>query len=200
MNQIERSIFIQQAGELWLQATQSKFIDAIADQTLPDEAFQRWLVQDYHFAQGLTSFQAILAAKIQRPVQKLIITGLVAMDCELDWFESAAQSAGYDLNAPIQSTCRRYVDYLLSSAYTQPAEVLLAMLFGVEVSYLYAWSSLKPVGKYEEFIERWSNERFANYVTCLGDYAEENRHPDQQAEFNQVLIFEQEFWQMAWEG
>jgi hypothetical protein len=40
------------------------------DSTLPPEAFNRWLVQDYHFADTLTSVQEIAAAKTPRQSRK----------------------------------------------------------------------------------------------------------------------------------
>jgi hypothetical protein len=101
------------------------FLDAIGDGTLPPEAFNRWLVQDYHFADALTSFQGIAAAKTPRQLRKPLIAGLGALDAELDWFE--------------------------------------------------------------EFIDRWSNPRFADYVESLRVLAEDNLHEASQGYFDGVF-------------
>ena len=196
----EQSPLVQSSAELWQKATHANFLDAIADGSLPSDVFQRWLEQDYHFAVGLSSFQSLVAAKTPRPSQKLVIDGLKAMDAEMDWFEANANDRGYKLNTLIHPICRGYIDYLIAAAYTKPYEVLLGILFGVEVSYLAAWIALKPEGPYAEFIERWSNENFVEYVEGLQELADDNFHTEQQENFNQVLRFEHEFWQMTWEG
>jgi hypothetical protein len=41
-----------------------------------------------------------------------------------------------DLSIPPHPTCRRYTDFLLRCAYTEAYPLLIAMLFGVEASYL----------------------------------------------------------------
>ena len=198
--EFEQSPLVEQAGELWRAATHAQFLSAIGEGTLPHDAFQRWLVQDYLFARGLTTFQAIAAAKTPRPAQKLLIAGLAAMDQELDWFEERAAKVNLSLDVPTHPVCRRYVDFLIASAYTRPFKVLLAILYGVEASYLVAWSSLEPTGPYAEFIDRWSNTSFAEYVRGLLQLTECHEHADRQESFNEVLRHERDFWRMTWEG
>jgi formylaminopyrimidine deformylase / aminopyrimidine aminohydrolase len=188
------------AGPLWDEATRAPFLGALAAGSLPLDAFRRWLAQDYLFAEDLTAFQAILLAKSPRDCHKPLIGGLAALDKELDWFESHAAHLQVGLDSPPHPICRRYTDFLLRCAYTQPYPVLLAMLFGVEASYLAAWSALAPTGPYAEFIERWSTPDFAAYVEVLGGLAERHPHAQVQEHFNQVLVHEREFWKMAWEG
>jgi hypothetical protein len=50
------------------------------------------------FAQGLTTFEAIMVAKTPRPAQKVLIAGLAAMDGEMDWFEEMARNRNLDLS------------------------------------------------------------------------------------------------------
>ena len=200
MCEFEQSSLVVGAGDLWSQATKAQFLSAIRDGNLPQEAFGRWLVQDYLFARGATTFLAVTMAKTPRPAQKVLISGLTALDSELDWFEENAQKRGLDLNASPHQTCRRYVDFLVASAYSQPFEVLLAILYGAEVSYLRAWSALEATGPYAEFIQRWSNAQFVEYVRQLLRLCEQFRHADQQAQFNEVLRHERDFWRMTWEG
>jgi len=164
---------------------------------LPDESFHRWLVQDYAFAKGLAEFQAIAIAKTPRPAQKVLIAGLMALDSELDWFEQKAGQYKLDLHVPNHPTCRRYVDFLIASAYTQPFDVLLPILFGVEAAYLGGWSSLTPSGPYAEYIERWSNPQFVQYVTDLMDICDSKPKDLQQHYFNEVMRHERDFWRMT---
>jgi thiaminase/transcriptional activator TenA len=194
------SDLISMAGALWQEATRSPFLDAVAAGTLPAEAFRRWLGQDYLFAKGLTAFQAIVVSKVPRECHQPLIAGLAALDAEMDWFETHAARLGLHLDVPPLPACRRYIDFLMRAAYTFPYPVLLAILYGVEVSYLEAWSALPAAGPYREFIERWSNPAFRRYVADLESLATRHPHPQAQQNFNCVLEHERDFWKMSWEG
>ncbi|MCC6861139.1 MAG: hypothetical protein IT158_21400 [Bryobacterales bacterium] len=191
---------ITNAPELWRQATRPPFLAALSAGTLPPEAFTRWLAQDYLFAKELLSYQSILTSKAPRDCHHTLIQGLVALDSELAWFESHAVRLQISLDTPPHPIGRRYADFLLRCAYTEPAPVLLAILFGVEVSYLAAWSALPPSGPYHEFIGRWSSAAFGEYVAALSDLARRYPHPSAQECFNAVLVHEREFWKMSAEG
>ena len=188
------------AGELWDLATNAAFIDAVGDGSLPEEAFVRWLVQDYLFVDGFTNFVALTAAKTPRPGQSVVIGGLAALDNELHWFEKHARERALELTVEPHPTCRRYVDFLISAAYSQPIEVLLAILYGVEVAYTVAWGRLKAEGLYAEFIDRWTHPEFKVYAVELMKLAEDHFHPEQQKAFNEVMFHERDFWRMTWEG
>ncbi len=200
MQELAQSPLVAGTDDRWPRATRARFLDAVADGTLPAEAFQRWLVQDYLFARGATTFLAVMIAKAPRPAHKLLVGGLAALDVELDWFESHVTRLRLDRSAPPHPVCRRYLDILIAAAYMQPFEVLTAVLFGAEVSYLAAWSALRPEGPYAEFIRRWSSQAFVEYVRGLLDLTRRYPHPQQQALFDDVLRHEHDFWQMTWEG
>jgi thiaminase/transcriptional activator TenA len=189
-----------QSGGLWQKATTARFLEAVEAGTLPEEAFNRWLAQDYLFVQGFAHFSAVAAAKTPRPGQSVLIAGLSALDAELAWFEEHMRSRGLNLEADPHPTCRRYVDFLLAAAYTEPMEVLLAIFFGVEVAYTVAWGQLRAAGPYAEFIERWTSPEFQAYVEALLHLVDAHPHPRQQSAFNEVLLHERDFWQMTWEG
>jgi thiaminase/transcriptional activator TenA len=163
------------------------------------EAFRRWLAQDYLFAKDLTAFQAILLAKAPRDCHKALVGGLGALEKELEWFESHAGRLQVDLEIPPHPTCRRYTDFLLRCAYTEVYPVLVAMLFGVEASYLAAWSAFAPAGLYAEFFARWSSADFTAYVEALGGLADRHPHQAAQQYFNEILVHEREFWKMSWQ-
>lgn len=188
------------AGQLWDAGTRAAFLDAVGDGTLPAAAFHRWLVQDYLFVRGFTDFVAASAARTPRPEQRLLIAGLAALDQELEWFEGHAERRGLDLGTAPHPICRRYVDFLIAAAYTRPFEVLLAILYGVEVAYTVAWGRFPAEGPYAEFIERWTHPGFAAYVESLRAAADAHPHPGQQPAFDEVMRHEADFWRMTWEG
>ncbi len=197
---LEQSRLAVGAGDFWALGTTAAFLDAVGDGSLPEEAFDRWLVQDYLFVQGFTDFAAVVAGRTPRPGQSLIIGGLAALDAELGWFEGHASARGLDLASEPHPTCRRYVDFLLAGAYSRPIEVALAIFYGVEVAYTVAWGKLRPSGPYAEFIDRWTNPDFSAYVRELKKLADAHPHPHQQTAFNEVMRHEHDFWRMTWKG
>lgn len=203
MNQFDTSRLVQGAGDLWYGATNTSFLDAVADGTLPRDAFDRWLVQDYLFVRQVTNFAALSTSKASRDAQRVLITGLASLNDELDWFERNAEERRLNLSDPPHPVCRRYGHYMLAAAYQHPIEVLLAMFFGIEVSYCVAWGQLRSDdngGPYAEFIDRWTNDVFVAYVKQLEAMADRYMHPQQQGQFDQVLRHETEFWKMTWQG
>lgn len=196
----ERSRLVAGAGELWRAGTTARFLEAAGDGTLPAAAFDRWLVQDYLFVRGFTRFLALAASRAPRPAQSVMIGGLAALDAELAWFESHGAARGLDLDAEPHPICRRYVDFLVASAYTESIETLLAIFYGVEVAYTVAWGRLAATGPYAEFIERWTSPEFQGYVGELLRLADAHPNPGQQGAFDEVMRHERDFWRMTWEG
>jgi len=188
------------SGELWDLGTRADFIDAVGDGSIPPEAFNRWLTQDYLFVTGFAVFAALTIAKTARPGQSTLIAGLSALDDELDWFESHACTRSLRLDAELHPVCRRYVDFLIAAGYSEPYEVLLAIYYGVEVAYTVAWGRLEAKGPYAEFIERWTHEDFQAHVRILAKLVDEHPHQEQQPLLNEVMRHEQAFWRMTWEG
>jgi formylaminopyrimidine deformylase / aminopyrimidine aminohydrolase len=198
ISKFEQSRLAIGSGQMWRAGTTGEFLSAIRENRLPQDAFERWLVQDYLFVQGLTQFMALLISKTPRPAQKTLICGLVAFDSELDWFESHLSQRQLDLQAAPHKTCKRYVDYLIQIGHTESFEILLAAIYGVEVSYLCAWNALNATGPYAEFITRWTTPEFASYVRELLDLCDAHPHVEQQRVFDEVMRHERDFWQMTW--
>jgi thiaminase/transcriptional activator TenA len=191
---------IRGAGALWLEATTSPFLTAIADGSLGEKALARWLVQDHHFVVGLAAFEGVLSSRLPRPAQSAVIRGLAALDEELDWFAERARTLGLDLAGPVHPVTRRYVDFLLASVHSQSGVGSLAILYGVEASYLAAWSALAPTGPYSEYIARWSSEAFRAHAERLRECAENDCDATSQPLFERVLRHEKDFWDMAANG
>jgi len=200
MRDFDEARLVLGSGDLWQDATKAPFLDGVGDSSLPEEAFERWLVQDFRFVQGFTSFASLVAARAPRDAQRVAIQGLAALNDELDWFDGHLRKRNLDAETALDPVCHRYVDHLLASAYEKPVEVLLAIFFGVEVAYCVAWGRHEPKGPYAEFIERWTNPLFMEYVKALEELADAHSHPDQQAEFDEVMRLEKDFWRMTWEG
>ena len=198
----ETSTLIAAAGDLWPKATTAKFLTGLSNGSLPDEALNRWLVQDRMFASDLYRFQSIVLSKVPEDARRPLLAGLNALEMELDWFAGLQAERDLIPEAP-HSVCTRYTDFLLRSAYTEEYPRLLQILFGVEVAYLASFKALAetgslPDGLHGELIERWSSELFVAYVNDLSDLTVAHPCPDDGA-FTQVLRLEHDFWRMTWE-
>jgi len=99
------------AGELWNLGTRAEFLDTVGDGLLPEDAFNRWLVQDYLSVRGFAGFASLTVWKTPRPGQGVLIAGLSALDDELDWFEAHTEARSLDLGAELHPACQHYVDF-----------------------------------------------------------------------------------------
>ena len=94
------------AGELWDLGTRAEFLNAVGDGSLPEDVFNRWLVQDYLFVRGFAGFASLTIGKTPRPGQSVLIAGLSALDDELGWFEAHAEARSLDLGAELHPACQ----------------------------------------------------------------------------------------------
>ena len=183
------------AGD-WARATRHPFLTGVRDGTLPEGAFDTWLVQDALFVADLLTFQARLLARAPRPAQPVLAAGAGALVTELGWFEELAAGRGLDLRAAPLPATSSYADLLrrLDTAGVGPATTAL---WTIERTYLDAWSAARPgAPAYREFVEHWTVPGFAGYVADLADAADALGEPDE-AVFGEVVAAEVAFWDMA---
>lgn len=198
---------VEQFSAEWQAATRHPFLEAIADGSLPAEAFEAWLIQDYLFVADLLGFQAHLLARAPRPTQAVLAAGLVALEAELGWFEAHAAKRGLDLEVAHQPTTARY-RALLEALEAAPYAAALTGLWAIERAYLDAWLGTVPGdAAYREFVEHWSSAGFGDYVVGLeraADLGLRTSTPDERDQarnaFVDVARIEQGFWDMAWPG
>jgi thiaminase len=194
---------LEQYATTWAAATRHPFLDAVREGTLPPQAFATWLVQDYLFACDEFAFQARLLARAPRPDQTLLISGLLAMEAELSWFETQAQQWHLSLDASPLPTTAAYGAFL-KSLDQQPYAAAMTALWAVELAYLQAWRSAAPgQPPYQPFVERWTSPAFADFVSQLQQAAQAalaGGQSDQEAEqaFLEVARLERAFWEMTW--
>jgi thiaminase/transcriptional activator TenA len=183
------------AGD-WARATRHPFLAAVRDGTLPDGAFDTWLVQDALFVGDLLTFQARLLARAPRPAQAVLAAGAVSLVAELDWFEDRAAARGLDLAAAPRPATAAYAALLqrLDSADVGGA---LTALWTIERTYLDAWSYAAPgAPALREFVEHWTAPGFGGYVADLAAAADAVGPPDA-AVFTEVVAAEVAFWDTA---
>jgi thiaminase/transcriptional activator TenA len=151
----------------WERVIVHPFLEGVRDGLVPDEAFDRWLAQDYLFARILVRAQARIAAGAPLADIGLLTGGLVASVGELGWFEGMAGRRGVALDAPMHPANRAYCDFLLALTYS-PYPAQITALWALERTYLEAWEGARPGAEpYRDFVERWTTPVFRSYVEDL---------------------------------
>jgi len=190
--------------QLWHEATHHPFLDGVRNGSLPVEAFNRWLEQDYRFVATALKAQCLLLAQARRADQLLLANGIVALATELDWFEGHLRTRGLSTAAPLLPVNRAYGDFLLVMAQVPYAAALIVAATS-ERAYFEAWSTAKPAAPaYTEFVDRWTNDAFRAYVEDLARAADRALAAASRVEaaaaedaFIWTARYEAAFWQMA---
>jgi thiaminase len=204
---VKAADLLERHRELWHEATRHPFLDGVREGTLPEEAFERWLVQDYLFVREGLAFQARLLARAPRRDQRLLIGGLVGIEEELGWFEGQARRRGLDLEARPHPTNAAYCGFLVGLE-REPYAAAVTALWALERAYLEAWRGAAPGHpNYREFVEHWTTPEFADYVSGLEGAADAALEEGGEEEwkrgervFLEVARFERDFWEMARSG
>jgi thiaminase/transcriptional activator TenA len=197
------SDLLERHADAWREAVSHPFLDGVRGGSVPAEAFNRWLSQDYHFVRSALGPQALLLLTAPREDQALLIGGLAALESELTWFETHLRARGLDLNAPLMPANRAYGDYLAAAA-RGPYTCGIVATAALEQAYLEAWSSARPgAAQYREFVEHWTTDEFRTYVEGLVAAADRALAANPQLTDDAadtvrwVARYEREFWQMA---
>jgi thiaminase/transcriptional activator TenA len=191
----------------WQAATVHPFLAGVRDGSVPAESFDRWLAQDYLFAQALVRAQSRIAAGAPLADVGVLAGGVVATVGELGWFEEMAARRGLALDAPMNPANRAYCDFLLALTYSAyPAQI--TAIWALERTYLESWEGTRPGARpYREFVERWTTDEFRSYVGDLQAAVDRQLEasvgePAREAEeaFVWVTHYERSFWDMAMSG
>lgn len=188
-------------AQRWPRLTGHPFVLATADGSLPEAAFDRWLLEDHAFVVEFRRFLAgVLALAPDEESRDVLAGGITALTPELGLFRAELDRRGLDRHTYVPSAgCLAYTSYLLASLH-EGYDVAAAVLYGVEKAYLDAWTTVRrraeeSGSRYREFVDNWSAAPFASYVdelgTLLGDGAPS---PAQRLAFGRVVEFEERFW------
>lgn len=186
----------------WEGATRHPFLEGVRDGTLPEGAFERWLVQDRMFVEEELGLLRRLLPGAPRRDQNLFESGIAALEEELGWFEEQARRRNLTLSARPERATESYLRFLRALA-DEPYPAALTALWAIERAYLEAWRNASPGAcEYREFVEHWSTPEFAAFVASLEEAADRalaTGEADERADalFLEVADLERRFWEMA---
>ncbi len=196
----------------WQAMLQHPFLLQLADGTLPQGCFERWLRQDYLFVREDLGFIGCLVARAPQALRRMLGDFIPALHRELDLFEAMAQELGVSLDATEPAPiCHAYNMFLLATVQTRSFAESFTVLYGAERAYYDSWAWVKShqrqTSPYQRFIDHWSSDAFAAWVQDLArtlDTLAVRSGPDELARmeelFRFVVRYEYLFWDMALTG
>ncbi|WP_228546290.1 TenA family protein [Halegenticoccus tardaugens] len=161
----------------WTAATTHRFTEELGDDALSDDAFRRYLVQDYAFVDTLASVvgYGVAQAPTMAEKRRLVVFLDALTDEEDDYFERSFDALGVpavDRESPeLTPTTLGFGDLLLAAARGGDYEETLAVLLAAEWVY-HAWAARvadrSPDRFYlREWIALHANPEFDDFVGWL---------------------------------
>lgn len=209
---------VARAGPEWEKATAHPFTRAIGDGTMPDDAYVRYLVEDYTFITDLASVLGYLVAKAPAMPSKRRLAAFLALltseenDYFLRSFEALGVAPDVYLKAAQGPVTRAFAGLLLDSAGKGSYAEGLACLLCAEWVYL-TWGEReaahpRPANFWlSEWIDLHAGPGFSGFVGWLrsemdtvGPSLDESEQARVSAIFSRMCELEFAFFEAAWTG
>lgn len=206
------------AEPYWSSATGHAFTHAIGDGTMPDDAYVRYLIEDYTFITDLASTLGYLVAKAPSMRSKSRLSAFLALltseenDYFLRSFDALGVSADVYEQAAQGPVTRAFADLLLTSSGEGSYAEGLACLLCAEWCYL-TWGKREAEKPRSEkfYLTEWIDlhavpgfEAFVTWIRSELDEIGPALSPEQQQTlaglFRQMCILEDAFFETAWTG
>ncbi|MCW5771592.1 MAG: TenA family protein [Rhodospirillaceae bacterium] len=201
----------------WRAATEHRFVRALADDTLDDAVFRRYLVQDFAFIESLVTLLGLAVARAPTMAAKRRFAGFLAAVTgdETNYFERAltALGAADAFAAPeriaVAPATARFRHVMEEVGAGGDYADILAVLVPAEGVYL-AWASACPPQRprrfyLAEWIDLHALPAFADFVGWMrreldAAAAMSPRRAELAARFRTVLDLECAFFDMAYDA
>ena len=196
------------SSDLWRRATRHPFVQAVADGSLGDEIFARWVAADYYFNVEYQRFiSGLVATAPTTQAVEAISVGLTANQAGLDRIRKLASRFCIDLDVEPNPTTVGFTAYLQSQLLL-PWETGLAALYACEKVYYDVWSSIRPICSratpYWTMVDVWSDDIFAHWISAVCRQIDlaclDGPTPQMYLAFDRVVRFELLFWTSLYAG
>ena len=206
------------ARPVWEAQVEHPFVAGIADGTLPEEKFRRWVEQDYRYLKEFARIFAWAAARAERLEAMQWYAGVLdlTLNTEMELHRDYARRFGVTPEeleeVEMWPTTRAYTDFLVRTAADGEMADLLAAL--LPCAWGYAWVAEKMAeggvpedARYADWIEQYTDEEFRQAAAWLREEMD-RKAADRGAEKRESLVetfvlssrYEWQFWEMCWEG
>lgn len=202
----------------WFTAiTSHPFLVELADGSLPEPVFARYLLDDAHYLTGYSAALAALSARAGDPDGRALLarSAAGAIEAERQVHRSYLLPRGIEPDAPgtigATPTCSAYVDGLRAAAALEPLGVGMAAVLPCFRVYaeVGAWivERAAPDHPYRSWIETYADPAFADAVRSAEAFTDRLAAIAGDAERSAMLAayvrstrFEWMFWDAAWRG
>lgn len=209
----------QAAGDWFAAITAHPFLRQLADGTLPEPVFVRYLLDDAHYLTGYSAALAALSARAEDPDARVMLARSAAgtVEAERQLHRGYLLPRGVDPDAPgaieATPTCVAYVEGLRAAALAAPMGVAMAAV--LPCFRVYAEVGAWIVGQvtpsdahpYAGWITTYADPAFAASVLAAEAYADRLAEAAADAEREAMLVaylrstrWEWMFWDAAWRG
>lgn len=204
----------------WFAAiTRHPFLVQLADGTLPEPVFARYLLDDAHYLKGYSAALAALSSRAVDPDDRLLLARCAAgsVEGERQLHRTYLLPRGIDPDGPTAAeptpTCVAYIEALRAAAVLEPLAVGMAAVLPCFRVYaeVGAWvtqhARSTAAHPYREWIDTYADPAFAQAVRAaeeltdrLAAAAGEPEQAAMLAAYVRSTRFEWMFWDAAWRG
>jgi len=206
------------AADVWSAQLEHPFVRGLADGTLAEKRFRRWVLQDYRYLKEFARIFAWAAAKAERLDSMGWYASVLDMtlNTEMELHREYAARFGLtpdDLEAePMWPTTRAYTDFLVRTAADGDMTELLAALLPCAWGYCHIGRTLAEEDppedrRYADWIAQYASEEFAEATAWLRgemDRLAADAGPEKRERLTEIFVlssrYEWMFWEMCWEG
>ncbi|MBI4540992.1 MAG: thiaminase II [Gemmatimonadetes bacterium] len=206
------------ARPIWDKQLEHPFVEGIANGSLEEERFKRWVLQDYRYLIEFSRIFAWAAAKADRLESMSWYAAVLnlTLNTEMELHRQYAARFGLtpeDLEAePLWPTNRAYTDFLVRTAADGDMADLVAALLPCAWGYVHIARELakrEPPGdqRYADWIQQYASEEFAQAVDWLKgemNRLAEGATPEKKKRLTELFVlssrYEWQFWETCWKG
>ncbi len=163
----------------WRAATTHRFVRELANDTISDDVFRRYLVQDFSFVETLVDLAAYAVAKATTMAAKRKLSTFLRTitNDETNYFQRALNAVGapgaFHTPPPLNDVTDAFRTMMLDTASNGSYAEILSILVPAEWIYLTWATAARDAGKrpgrfyLDEWIELHSRPDFADFVAWL---------------------------------
>jgi thiaminase/transcriptional activator TenA len=208
------------AAPIWEAQLKHPFVRGLGEGTLPAEAFQRWLRQDYVFLREYARLLAWSSAKADELDSMRRFASLLHLTLNTEMALHRQYAARYGLDAAALErearwpTTQAYTDFLVRTAAEGDLADAVAVLMPCFWGYVYIAQRLTrgrgqggERGEYDEWVEQYASPEFVQAAEWLKQELNRLTHDvgnDKKRRLTELFLlssrYEFLFWEMCWNG
>ena len=208
----------ESARPLWDAQLEHPFVRGLAEGTLEEERFKRWVLQDYLYLKEFSRIFAWAAAKTERLDSRGWYASVLDLTLNTEMELHRTYAARFDITASeleeqdLWPTTRAYTDFLVRCAADGDMPTLLSALLPCAWGYHYVGTALAQEGRppdqrYADWIDQYASQEFGDAAQWLREELDREasavdtrqRHRLKET-FLTSSRYEWMFWEMCWNG